>query len=348
MVARTWQETAAPRSGCVRTRSLIVPTARWLSMDGIRQVLPLLVPVDFDEKLARLAPATSSPASVPVSDPRRAELVEALFFQIRHPIVVFDCAEAEPIVERLLAAFLPALKQSFSISTYALAPRKIEGRPFDLVFAPKGARARFSDWSGRRVDGASKPERHPWSRLVSVDARKRSAPTLLALERIEEPSSWSDSVLLAALAIGSSKSAIPSRSKKSEVSSSKPSSPSPSAIPVRIGITGLRPASMSDRKNDTARRGDCIVSDRASPIRSSGSIINAASAASSADFWQACRQCDDCGDEKKRRAQLDETELLMTGGQKPFRDDARRSQHAVNEPIKHRALLVAVLDHVLQ
>jgi hypothetical protein len=184
VVARTWQDLGAPRSGCVRTRSLIVPMAEWLSMDGIRSLLPLLIPVVFDDKLARLAPAESSPLTRTVSDPRRAELVEALFFEPRQPIVIFDSAEAQPIVERLLAAFWPALKQNFSVSTYALAPRKIEGRPFDLIFAPKSARARFSDWSGRRVDSAPKSERHPWSRLVSEKIFDTGDPDLRTIDTL--------------------------------------------------------------------------------------------------------------------------------------------------------------------
>jgi len=78
-------------------------------------------------------------------------------------------------------------------------------------------------------------------------------------------------------------------------------------------------------------------------------IVNATSIAPGiTDFRPERRQCDDCSDEKKRCAQLDETKLLMAGGQEPFRDNARRSQHTVNEPIKHRALLVAVLDYVLR
>src|SRR5205814_1989602 len=106
------------------------------------------------------------------------ELVEALFFEPRQPIVVFDSAEAELIVERLLAAFWPPLKQNFSVSTYALAPRKIEGRPFDLIFAPRGARSRFSDWSGRRIDGTTKSDRHPWSQLVSEKIFEAEDPDL--------------------------------------------------------------------------------------------------------------------------------------------------------------------------
>ncbi len=153
-------------------------------MNGIGSLLPLLAAVEFSEKLARLAPSDSPFSTKTVSDARRAELVEALFFEPRQPIVVFASAEAEPIVERLLSAFWPALKQNFSVSSYALAPRKIEGRSFDLIFAPKGARARFSDWSGRRIEGASKSERHPWSRLVVERIFDAEDPDLRAIDTL--------------------------------------------------------------------------------------------------------------------------------------------------------------------
>lgn len=187
VVARTWQDLAAPRSGCVRTRTLLVPMVQWLSLNGIGSLLPLLTPVEFDEKPAALAPAASARPPRQVTDPKRTELIEALFFEPRQPIVVFDSAEAEPIVERLFSALWPALKRHFSTCTFAPAPRKIEGRPFDLVFAPKGARGRFSDWNGRRIDGASKSDRHPWSRLIadkifdSADPDLRTIDTLGAL-----------------------------------------------------------------------------------------------------------------------------------------------------------------------
>src|SRR5258707_11114863 len=48
VIARTWQDLDAHRSGCVRTRSLIVPMGQWLDLDGIGPLLPLIKPVRFD------------------------------------------------------------------------------------------------------------------------------------------------------------------------------------------------------------------------------------------------------------------------------------------------------------
>jgi hypothetical protein len=184
VVARTWQDLEAPRSGCVRTRSLIVPLDLWLSLDGIGGLLPLMTPVRFDERPAPLDPVNSAPVPRRVTDPRRIELVEALFLEPRQPIVIFDFPEAEAAAERILAALWPAMKQNFSVSTFTLAPRRVEGRSFDLTFAPKGARGRFSDWIGRRVDGALKMQRHPWSAQIAEQIFDGDHPDLRSIDTL--------------------------------------------------------------------------------------------------------------------------------------------------------------------
>jgi GTPase-associated protein 1, N-terminal domain type 1 len=184
VVARTWQDLDAPRSGCVRTRSLFVPMERWLTMDGIGALLALLAPVRFDEKPLALAPTDIDPPLKKITDPRRIELVEALFLEQRQPIVVFDSPEAEPIAERILAALWPAIKQNFAVCTFTLAPRKIEGRSFDLTFAPKSARGRFSDWNGRRIEGASKEQRHPWSSQIAERIFDTDHPDLRSIDTL--------------------------------------------------------------------------------------------------------------------------------------------------------------------
>lgn len=184
VVARTWQDLDAPRSGCVRTRSLLVPMEEWLSLDGIGCLLPLMTPVRFEDKPTALNPIGSEAAPRQVTDPRRIEIVEALFLEPRQPIVVFNFPEAEAAAERVLAALWPAIKQNFAICTFTLAPRKIEGRSFDLTFAPKGARSRFSDWTGRRIDGASKEERHAWSSQIAERIFDVDRPDLRSLDTL--------------------------------------------------------------------------------------------------------------------------------------------------------------------
>jgi len=108
-------------------------------------------------------PSVPSPLS-PVPEFRAKELMEAMFLEDTKPVAVFDAPDPELVALRLLTALWPSIRARFAFSTFALSPRKVEGRFFDLVFAPKDAKPRFSDWPGRRVDGqATHDARHRWT-----------------------------------------------------------------------------------------------------------------------------------------------------------------------------------------
>ena len=91
VLARTEQDHAAPRAGCVITNSLLVPRTYWE-----REASPALL-VELLEGLVEEAPLPALPyrrdnGLKPVKSPLLAELVEALFLQERRPVVVFDAA----------------------------------------------------------------------------------------------------------------------------------------------------------------------------------------------------------------------------------------------------------------
>ena len=181
VLARTWQDLAAPRAGCVLTRSLLVPTSLWESAETPVPLLALLTAVDSAERANPLEVKPSPVALPEIEDPRTVELVEALFLETRQPIVYFDPSDAEGITNRLLSALWPSLRRSFAVCTFALAPRKIEGRDFDLLFAPKSARSRFSDWAGRKIDvGGTTTPRHRWSPSTAAQIFRSARPSLTA------------------------------------------------------------------------------------------------------------------------------------------------------------------------
>jgi hypothetical protein len=179
VLARTWQDLAAPRAGCVLTRSLLVPTTMWEGIDRIDRLFSLLTPIEPGERATALEVGETEARLPTVEDPRMIELVEALFLENRQPIVIFDVTEAEIITLRLLTAFWPSFRRNFSVCTFALASRKIGDRDFDLMFAPKSARTRFSDWSGRRIDMGGKA-RHRWSSLTAAHIFQAEHPSLVA------------------------------------------------------------------------------------------------------------------------------------------------------------------------
>lgn len=184
VIARTWQDLSIPRAGCVLTKSVLLEAEAWASSPTITPILRLLDPANLpttadavqvelkEEIKERLAPAPEFSAS---------ELLEALFLEDVKPVVVFDAPHPELISLRLLIALWPALRRRFSLSTFALSPRKIAGRDLDLVFAPSNAKARFSDWSGRRVDGRiSQSNRHRWTGAIVRRVFEEPVPRLLS------------------------------------------------------------------------------------------------------------------------------------------------------------------------
>ncbi len=189
VLARTWQDLTVARAGCVRTLSLIIPIDDWVQSEDLSAYLELLaidrLPEDADATPASIRKAPAKPLP-PASEYGRSELLEALFLEESRPVVVLDAADPELVATRLLTALWPSLKRRFAVSTFALSPRKIAGRDFDLVFAPKDARAKFADWNGSRVDGRSvQPGRHRWTGTVVSRVLDEPYPRLLSAAEVK-------------------------------------------------------------------------------------------------------------------------------------------------------------------
>lgn len=188
VLARTWQDLTVTRAGCVRTISLIIPIADWAAAEGISAFLGLLeldrAPEDGDATRVYLE-NPSAEALPPAPDFKGSELLEALFLEDLQPVVLFDAPKPELIAVRLVTALWPSMRRRFAVSTFALSPRKVSGRDFNLVFAPKDARAKFSDWSGRRIDGRlSQSARHRWTGSIVSRVFDDPYPRLLTSKEV--------------------------------------------------------------------------------------------------------------------------------------------------------------------
>lgn len=184
VLARTWQDLSVSRAGCVRTLSLIIPALAWEGAESLSPFLQLLqldrLPEDADATREALQPLSTS-SLPPVTDFNSNELLEAIFLEDSQPVVVFDSITPELVAIRLLTALWRPMRRQFAVSTFALAPRKVSGRDFNLVFAPKDARSKFSDWNGRRIDGrVSQSARHRWTERIVDRVFSASHPTLLS------------------------------------------------------------------------------------------------------------------------------------------------------------------------
>ena len=188
VVARTFQDLEAPRSGCVLTRSLLVPMDAWVELADLDWLLAILVRVEKgEEALPRDKPIGESLSPSMVSDERMVALVHALFLEDGRPIVVFDAPEAELIATRLLVALWPTLRRGFSLCTLALGPRRLGDRDFDLVFAPLSVQSRFSGEGIRRIGVRGSPP--------SETVHHLAAPTAKRIFYSDEPSLASPDVL---------------------------------------------------------------------------------------------------------------------------------------------------------
>ena len=180
VLARTEQDLDAPRAGCVTTKTLLVPMHFWENEASPATLTELFEGPTSNEPIAVPIDSQISTLAV-INNPVLVELVEALFLEKRSAIVVFDASSPEEIALRLLTAFLPGMRRRFSLCTFALSPRRLSGKSFDLLFAPKSARTHFSDWEGRRIETATKAvaERHRWTSLIVQRIFCSSIPHLL-------------------------------------------------------------------------------------------------------------------------------------------------------------------------
>lgn len=188
VLARTWQDLTVARAGCVRTKSVLVETEAWSRKTPILSILRLLssaeLPTEEDAVRTNLE-EQSEVRLPPAPEFGGSELLEALFLEDVKPVVVFDAPDPELIALRVLTALWPDMRRQFALSTFALSPRKISGRDLDLVFAPSSAKAKFSDWLGRRVDGrASQADRHRWTGTIVRRVFDEPVPRLLSAREI--------------------------------------------------------------------------------------------------------------------------------------------------------------------
>lgn len=181
--ARTWQDLSAPRAGCVVTRSLLIPMEVWSHATGL--IATLLDRLNYSierldvSEVLTIQVGHATPLE-PVSDGLVGELVEALFLESRQSIAILDAPTPELITARLLESFWPALRRNFSVCTHAYSPRMIEGRPFDLLFAPKGAWSNYGHFQGRQIDGKTNLKaRHRWTELLAEQIFERAVPAPL-------------------------------------------------------------------------------------------------------------------------------------------------------------------------
>lgn len=183
VLARTWQDREAPRAGCVRTRTLLIPMEDWMSDVDPATLAAVATEVGPTGPSKRLSVEVTQSRPLPAVDGAGIELLEALFLEDAPAVAVFGSASPETVALRILTAIWPSMRRRFAVSTFCNSPRSIAKRNFDLVFAPIDSRPNFSDWKGRRIDG-SRPgvPRHPWALRIVDAVFQAPHPSLVGLD----------------------------------------------------------------------------------------------------------------------------------------------------------------------
>lgn len=180
VVAKTWQDHETARAGCVITKSAIVPIESWMVNSTVTSVFTTLRNLSGDRTTGIETFSLSDVYEPIVNNVNVTELVEALFLENRQPTIIFNCTEADRIIVRLYAVFWPELRKQFATCTFSLATRSVNNRPFDLLFAPGSVKAKFSDWSGRRIDISNDKTlaRHRWTNQLTKSIFQEPNPAL--------------------------------------------------------------------------------------------------------------------------------------------------------------------------
>lgn len=121
--ARTWQDLSAPRAGCVRTRSLLIPMHGWMTLKepaALAEAVSAAGPRGATEPILGLQKLLRP---LPTVEGVGTELLEALFLEERMPVAVFGAEMPEVIALRLLTAIWPSYRRNFALSTFCNSPR---------------------------------------------------------------------------------------------------------------------------------------------------------------------------------------------------------------------------------
>jgi len=172
VVAKTWLDASASRTGCVLTHSLLVPMDQWATLPDLTSVVALHRRPERAELRAFGAPLMLGRGTQPTSihDPHCDDFIAKFFGEGIRPLVWFGVRESEAYVLRIAASLWPSIRRGFACCSCALQPRALDERPFDLMFAPAAARSRFVELQATNIVSAdaelhpSKPTLEPWAR----------------------------------------------------------------------------------------------------------------------------------------------------------------------------------------
>lgn len=195
-IARTWPDPDAPRAGCVLTHTILLPNEYWARLPRPQRVGGLFrrprggMEHHFESPLSAPPPDAAALVVDEVPQPlpkAQLQFVSRYFGDGVRPVVWLGVSDPEPAMWSVVQASWPKLRLAFACCTFSLQQRTLEDRPFDLLFAPKGAASRFTkltaehivDEAAARKDTREESEawcRHWTSALFARDSAAARGP----------------------------------------------------------------------------------------------------------------------------------------------------------------------------
>ena len=149
-LARTWPDTNAPRSGCVITHTLLIPTNVWGSTPFPHDFLQLHKCPDkssleyFKEEI-HFPKNTDDQAELDwLTRSEAHQFASRVFSEGLRSVVWFECEHPDLVVMAFASLLWPSLRTNLYAHTFSLQPQAKIKSELQLHFVPRGAQSYFS------------------------------------------------------------------------------------------------------------------------------------------------------------------------------------------------------------
>jgi hypothetical protein len=201
-LVRTWLAPELSRPGCVWSHTLLVDHADLSRLSDPRLLLPLFSrPRKGEPWEVYGRPLTRVPPAAAAAPPRRgawtdadaARLLETLYGAAADGPAFVAAERPEPAEELILTVWgqqWPRLRRAFRFCTWSLAPRALDGQPFDLQVVPPAVSRRLTPTPAAAVvtigglRPAGRPDPPAWARVAAADLVEDGGPLRALLARL--------------------------------------------------------------------------------------------------------------------------------------------------------------------
>ena len=189
VLARTFRDTGASRSGMVFSHALLAPLDEIANTADLRPLLELFAESERQRPRVKTVEFVPTPTPLPHSD-ELSSAAEALVVNGRSPVVRLGHTGFDDLVVALWARLLPGIRRAFAFRL-SFGPRDLVERPMPaLVCTPSSMAARWSDYPLVQSAGSSEPASLA---AAILSGHRKSGPLLEFIREIgSQPTTFRD------------------------------------------------------------------------------------------------------------------------------------------------------------